>query len=125
MSQVVEPVEVTYKRALTLWWNFTWPVLATLFLVGIFIGLFEGFIKSMLESINNPVLASMIGICLGVLQLLLIIWVQVVVIQGLFIQKFKDFRIIMVKREITPEDEAAARQEQIAKELNSNHRNIT
>jgi hypothetical protein len=30
MSQVVEPIEVTYKRALTLWWNFTWPVLATL-----------------------------------------------------------------------------------------------
>jgi hypothetical protein len=121
MSQVVEPIEVTYKRALTLWWNITCPTLGTLFILGIFLGYFNGII----ESIHNHILASIVGICFGLFWLFLIIWVPVVVIQGLFIHKFKDFRIIMVKREITPEDEAIAQQEQIAKEINSNHRNIT
>ena len=101
MAQLVEPVEVTYKRAFMLWWNITWRTLGILFLLSILLSFINGFFQE-----GDNLLAKCINTCLGFFWLFLIVWVQVVVIQGLFIQKFKDFRIIMINREVTTEDRA-------------------
>ncbi len=47
MSQLVEPVEVTWKRAAAIWWNFTWRQLAVFVIIGFLNWLLDAWVSNM------------------------------------------------------------------------------
>ncbi|MEN6309352.1 MAG: hypothetical protein ABFD91_16520 [Anaerohalosphaeraceae bacterium] len=120
MSQLVEPVEVTYKRAAILWWNMAWPIWGSIFLLQIPIAsLFE-----YLQSWDN-LFVTIFKIGLGLFWIFMVIWVHIVVVQGLFKQKFRGFKIMMVTDEPTAEETSIREIEETVRKQMEQHHNIT
>jgi hypothetical protein len=121
MSQLVEPVEVTWKRAAAIWWNFTWRQ------IGVFvtIGILNVSLNAWISSLDDGTFKDIVALCSGLGLFILFFLVSFVIIHSILEVNYRDFRILLVKKELTPEELAAAQTEDTARKQMEHHHNIT
>lgn len=121
MSQLVEPVEVTWKRAIAIWWDFTWRQLAVFVIIGILNWLLEAWVLNM----DDGTFKYAMALCSVAGSFALFFLLSFVIIYGILNANYRDFRILLVRKELTPEEIAAAQTEETARKQMEHHHNIT
>ncbi|WP_139172630.1 hypothetical protein [Onishia taeanensis] len=87
----MEKVEVTWRRALIVWWSYVWRLLVFSMLVIVVIGFLCGFIFKALEA--DPEVA---GVTAGVLGYMAAIFLSVFILKKVLNKKYKTFSVVIV-----------------------------
>ena len=87
----MEIVEVTWGRALKVWWTFMWKGMAFALLASIGVGLVFGFIGAILGLPQGAVMLfnALVGLLVGC-------FVGVWVIKGILYKRYSDFSVVLI-----------------------------
>ena len=121
MSQLVEPVEVTWKRAVAIWWNFTWRQIA----VFVTIAVLNTPLDTWISNMDDGIFKNIVTLGVATESFLLFFLLSFVIIHGVLKANYRDFRFLLVKKELTQEEITAAQTEETARNMFEKHNNIT
>lgn len=121
MSHMIDPVEVTWKRAIAIWWNFTWRQIA----VFVTIAALNTPLDVWISSMDDGTFKNIMTLGVAAESSLLFFLLSFVIIHGILKANYRDFRILLVRKELTPEEIADAQTEETARKQMEHHHNIT